>query len=737
MEEITKITNERLPHFAPAGGGPEPGYQIDPLDADIAAPASHVQVQRLLLFLRKYWWLPLLTLALSLGGWGVYVLLKPPTFISKARMWETVKLRLPEGAMFSEDVQNFLGTQTELLQSSTLREMALNRLRASPAKFPIPLQKNGDPLLVDIKVSGAAKSAVFILEATSSRDSFTQVYLDALMGAYLEYKRNIRQSVSGDTLASITEQVQRTERDLETEREKLMTFERTNNVAILQEEGTIAGGYLARLKTQLSDLELENRLLTAVALDQDGSGHGTTNQGPGLVETMSLTGSAPAAGAPLEQQTAFKELEMLKLQRERLSRYLRPKHPKIVKLDADIDRAEKLREMFRRQNRDQIAASLQANRLRMENVQASIKEWESKVVEANGRIAEAERLKVNVQRIQTVYERLVMLVQNVGISRNIDQENLAILEPASPPKRSYAQETGLLAVAAVGGLGLGLGLVFLISVRDDRLTSLKEIQDRLGEVIVGQVPEVEIQEKGSPLLLVETNDPRHAYAESFRSLRSALFYMAFDGGRPRTLLITSAVPNEGKSTVAANLARTLALGGSRVVLVDGDLRRGTLHRLLGLQRGPGLAEVLRQPADLEKVIQRDALLNFAFISSGSISTDSGDLLLGPAFDQVLGWLRLQFDYVLLDSSPVFAADDSTALAPKLDGILFVVRSRFSGARPVREALDLLRQRGARILGVIYNQADISARSYYYYKYPEYYGRARAALGGDESQKNSG
>lgn len=737
MNELTRSAKERQVLIPPARPTPDPGFQIDPMDEDSMAPASHFQVQRLLIFLRKYWWIPVLTLVFSLGAWAGYVLLKPPTFVSKARMWETVKVRLPEGGLFSEDVQNFLGTQTELLQSTTLRESALAHLRASTASFPIPLQKNGEPIPLEIKVSGAAKSAVFVIEATSSQAAFTQVYLNALMDAYLEYKRNIRKVVSGDTLASITEQVQRTERDLESEREKLMTFERTNNLAILQEEGTIAGAYLARLKTQLSDLELESRLLKASAHDQDGSGPGMTTLGPGLVEAMSITGSAPAVGAPIEQQTAFKELEMLKLQRERLSRYLRPKHPKIAKLDADIDRAEKLREMFRRQNRDQLAAALQANQLKTENVRASIKEWEGKVVEANGRIAEAERLKVNVQRIQTVYERLVMLVQNVGISRNIDQENLAILEPASPARRSYAQETSLLAVATVGGLGLGLGLVLLVAVRDDRLTSLREIHDKVGEVVVGQVPEVQSLEKGSALLLVESNDQRHAYAESFRSLRSALFYMAFDGVRPRTLLITSAVPNEGKSTVAANLARTLALGGSRVVLVDGDLRRGTLHRLLGLERGPGLAEVLRQPEDLEKVIQRDSLLNFAFISSGSVSTDSGDLLLGPALDQILGWLRLQFDYVLLDSSPVFAADDSTSLAPKLDGTLFVVRSRFSGARPVREALDLLRQRGARVLGVIFNQADVSARSYYYYKYPEYYGKARTASTTDEGRENSG
>lgn len=718
MNELTRITNEGPPLTPSAGPALDSGYSLDPIDAELMAPPSHFQVQRLLIFLRRFWWIPVLTLVLSLGACVVFVLFMPPTFVSKASMWETVKLRLPEGTLFSEDAQDFLGTQSQLLQSTTLRDMALSRLQASAGNTAIPRQKDGQPIPVDIKVSGSGKSTVFVLEATSSQAAFTQVYLNALMDAYLEYKRNIRKVVSGDTLASITEQVQRTAQDLEGEREKLMAFERTNNYAILQEEGTISGGYLAKLKTELSDLELESRLLKAATSDQSGSGRNMTNLNAGLVEAMTLAGSTPAAGAATEQQNTFNDLELLKLQRQRLSRYLRPKHPKIVKLDADIDRAEKLQQMFRQQNREQLAASLEANQLKTENVKASIKEWEVKVVDANARLAEAERLKLNVQRAQTVYDRLVLMEQNVGISRNIDQENLAILEPASPAKRSYTQEIGLLAAGTVGGLGLGLGLIFLIAVRDDRLTSLREIRDKVGELIVGQVPEVQSLEKGSPLHLLENNDQRHAYAESFRSLRSALFYMSFNGVRPKTLLITSAVPNEGKSTVAANLARTLVLGGSRVVLVDGDLRRGTLHRLLGLQRGPGLAEVLRQPETLEKVIQRESLLNFAFISSGSVSTDSGDLLLGPAFDQILGWLRLQFDYVLFDSSPVFAADDSSTVAPKLDGTLFVVRSRFSGARPVREALDILHQRGARVLGVIFNQADVSARSYYYYKYPE-------------------
>jgi polysaccharide biosynthesis transport protein len=431
-------------------------------------------------------------------------------------------------------------------------------------------------------------------------------------------------------------------------------------------------------------------------------------------------GSASPAGAPSECQTAFKEVELLKIQRAKLSRYLRPKHPRITKLDADIERGEKLLEIFRRQNRDQLQDSRQALQLKTENVQASIKEWESKVVEANSRLADAERLKLNVQREQTVYDRLNVLVQNVGISRNIDQETLAILDPASPPKRSYTQEIRLLSMAGLGGLGLGLGFILLIALRDDRFTSLLEVGEKLGQIVLGQVPEIPSLKRGAPLPLLAMDDKRHLFAESYRNLRSAILFMAIEGERPKVLLITSAVPNEGKSTVAANLARALALGGSRVVLVDADLRKGVLHQLLGLQREPGLAEVLRQPGDLEKVIQKDPLLNFAFIASGRASGNSGDLFLGGEFKQVLARLRQQFDYVLLDSSPIFAADDATTLAPAVDGTLFVVRSRFSGARPVREALELLYHRQAKVLGVVFNQVDASARSYYYYKYADYH-----------------
>lgn len=679
--------------------------------ADDSPPAF--RPQKLLSLAIRLWWVPLVTVCVSLVAATTYVVRKPPAFVSRARMWQTEKMRLPEGELFSEDMQNFLGTQSELLQSANLRRLTVERLRASSPNV-IPVSRTGAPQKVKVTVTQEAKSSIFVLEATGSDAAFTRAYLDALMDIYLQYKKDVRKTVSGDTLASITEQVQKWERDLKAEQDQLTVFQRSNNMAILQEEGTVAGGYLARLQTQLSDLQLEDRLLNAA--------DATDAVFTASVNVADATGGAPhesTAGGSFDGRTAANDLMLLRVERNRLSRIYRPKHPKMIKLNEDIEREETLIAMFQQQNREQLDALRRENKLKTEDIEASIKDWQKKVVEANALLAEAERLKLNVQRVQSVYDRLVALVQNVGISRDIDQDNLSILEQASLAVRSYTQEEMVFALAIVGGLGIGLGVIALLAIRDDRFNSASEIEEKFGDAIVGQVPEVFAGKRGEPLPLLESNDRRHIYSEAYRSLRSALLFAVAEGKRPRTLLITSAVPDEGKSTIVANLARILALGGSTVVLVDADLRQGSLHRLMRMQKGPGLAELLRQTASLDQTVQRDPIPGLSFISRGGDPGDPGDLFLSPTFEQLLDRLRQEFNYVLIDSCPVFAADDATTIAPKVEGTLFVVRNRYSSGRAVESAIQMLRQRRANVLGLIFNRANTSARSYYNYNYARY------------------
>jgi capsular exopolysaccharide synthesis family protein len=704
----------------PPGGGEFP--LMIPVDAEGGAP-SPIKIERFSIFLKRYWWVPLLTLVVAVGVAVAFIALRSPTYVSSARLWETEKLSVPGGPEFTGDTANYYGTQIELLRSQKLQQLALTRLQNSRTN-PVPLGEDNRPLQVHLRIAQAPKSTVFNIEAASSNPEFAQSFLNALMTEYVEYKRNIRKTVSSDTLASISDQALRLEKDLKADQDALTVFERTNNMLILQEEGNIAGVYLARLETQLSDIKLESDLLEASVVDQEWTDTTKTN---GLFLAESLRGPYSGPVFPsLDRQSSLREVELLKTERDKLSRHLRPKHPKIVKLNADIARAQQLVELFRSQNHQQLEAARQTLKMKLEGVESTIKDWEPKVQEANARIAEADHLKLNVNRSQALYDRLVALLQNVDLSRAIDQENEAILDTASPALRSYKVEAILLGLAIFVGLAIGLGTVLLIDLRDDRFTSTSEVSEKFDGAIVGQVPEVPVVIPNSPLPLLEHEDQRHMFAESYRNLRSALVYMPVEGEPPRVVLITSAVPDEGKSTVAANLARSLAFGGSNVLLVDGDLRRGTLHDLVGLASEPGLAEIIRASRDPQEVIQRTELPNLAFVSRGSTPVHPADIFLSPELDRVLSRWRKSFDYVLIDSSPVFAADDATTLAPKVDGTLFVVRSRYSRAGAVREALDLLGQRQAKVLGLVYNRADSSARKYHYYKHESY---AYAAIHG--------
>jgi succinoglycan biosynthesis transport protein ExoP len=692
---------------------------------------SSLRVRRILTFLAKYWWIPMLTLLVGVSAAGAYVwFLMPPTFVSSGRIWEAEKLRLTEGAAFTEDFENYYGTQLALLQSARVRQLAFESMQAASTNS-IARDADGKPLQVRVGVYQQPKSTVFNVTASSSDPTYSQAFLNALMTAFQAYRKSIREAAAGTTYSSISDQVKRLEGELKADQDALAEFQKTNNLAILQEEGTVSGGYLARLKTQLSEQQLEAQLLKATMLEQESANASGTNAAPFLIESLRGGLAASSDSVSGARRNAFQELELLKARREKFSKVFKPKHPKMVRLDAEIERGQQLIELYRRQTGEQLAAAQQAVQMRISSIEASIKEWETKVVESKVKIAEAERLRQNVARSQGLYDRLMRLLENVDLTRNINEESLTILEPASPATRSYKDEVITVALGAFLGLALGVGLVLLIELRDDRFTSLVEVTDKFGDSIVGQVPEVrELRSRKASALLEPASEP-HLLSESYRSLRSALLYLPLETERPKIVLVTSALPGEGKSTIAANLARTVALGGARVLLVDGDLRKGALHKPLGLKSEPGLAELLLDPQAMDRVAQANGVNNLTFISRGKIPAHPGDLFIGHALDELLARWRQEYDFVVIDSCPVFAADDVTTLAPKADGTLFVVRRRHAGAKMVREALELLAHRQARILGLVFNRADSSSPSYYYYKYSEYYSKGHRNNGTGE------
>jgi capsular exopolysaccharide family len=229
------------------------------------------------------------------------------------------------------------------------------------------------------------------------------------------------------------------------------------------------------------------------------------------------------------------------------------------------------------------------------------------------------------------------------------------------------------------------------------------------------------------LKLLEENDARHAFAEAFRALRSSLLYLPVEGDQPKTLLIASAVPNEGKSTIASNLAITMALANVRVLLVDADLRRGDLDACFQRSREPGLSDLLSGKSTLQSCLLTTPIRNLNLIPRGGTVANPGELVLTSRFDEFLLEIYDSYQYIIFDSSPLMASDDTTSLAPKLDAVLFAVRFFRSSIRISSKALELLRDRQANVIGMVCNDVSQANQEYYYYKYPEYYSASRESV----------
>ncbi len=163
------------------------------------------------------------------------------------------------------------------------------------------------------------------------------------------------------------------------------------------------------------------------------------------------------------------------------------------------------------------------------------------------------------------------------------------------------------------------------------------------------------------------------------------------------------------------------MGGARVLLVDADLRKGSLHNRFNIEAETGLSEVLSQGTDWRSVVKETAVANLWLLPRGATTQRSSEFFIGPVMEKFLQETNKEYDYVLIDTAPVMAADDVTSLAPRVDGVIFVIRAEFTSARVARAALDMLYQRKSRVLGLVFNSVRATGSDYYsYYRYRDYY-----------------
>jgi capsular exopolysaccharide synthesis family protein len=363
-------------------------------------------------------------------------------------------------------------------------------------------------------------------------------------------------------------------------------------------------------------------------------------------------------------------------------------------------------------------------------------------VEAKSLLEDAAKdryFKDQIARQDVLFNETVAKLSEIDLSEQYGSNERFRIERFSDPGLGLKTDPSLAKSLAGGtmlGFLAGFGLGYLVEMFDKTFRSPQEVSDVLQLPLIGHIPEI-IPEKveGSVLsdTLITAHQPKSPLAENFRAIRTAL-YFSTAGQQNRVLQTTSPVPGDGKSTLTANLAVTIAQSNKSILVVDADFRRPTQHKLFGLENKIGLSSVVIGHADPMEAAQPTEIPNLHVMSCGPRPHNPSELLTSPQFEELLEVLREQYDFVMIDTPPVLAVTDPGIVSARVDGVIMALRIRKNGRPGTLRARKILQDLDANILGIVVNGIDHRSGAYgYYSNYRRGYGYGNYGGYGDSQE----
>ncbi|WP_397382618.1 polysaccharide biosynthesis tyrosine autokinase [Prosthecobacter sp.] len=692
---------------------------------------ASAKFQRYKILLRRRWWFLLLTASIGVCVQALRITGRPQEFRSLAKLVAGGQLAFNDNVTWREQQADFYGTIIETIESAEMKRRALDRVRALN-----PDVKDSD---VEIRVAQTKGSAIFNILATGSEPKYTKIFLDALLDEFIAFRQSIREQAQGKVLQQFLTEVVNKQKLMEDSLERLTKFKAANNILTITNGNNLAAQFLGNLESQresqrttLEDLRLAIANVNAAmeARERMLSGGGAAAGAPAAKggESTQPSGAIKATetspgrnGMTMAEQDYLRtksRITELKTKLDSLLIQFKQQHPMVQDVTEELAAQKALLASYAEQIQQEMVTQMADIQRRVQVLDAQILEKQKEALDLGGKIAEHDKLEKAAESAKMTYDKLFEKVESIQSVFNSQADFVAIQERAIPAYENVEDWVMPIVVGLIGGMGIGIVILLLFDRLDDRMNSFSEFQTLFpGEAVLGQVPE---QRNRGDVALLRPNDDRHLYAEAFRNIRSSILFKNWQGKPPKTILITSAVPNEGKTTVTSNLAVTMALAGARVLLADCDLRRGGVSELFKLPSTPGLSEALRGKLHWRDAVQETSTRNLDLLARGDVFDQTSEMLLSKTAEEMLREMGEEYDYVIFDSAPVLVADDTASFAPKLDSVLFVVRMSSTMARLSGKALDLLYERQVNIGGVILNRSSSNLKEYTYYNYASYY-----------------
>jgi capsular exopolysaccharide synthesis family protein len=407
---------------------------------------------------------------------------------------------------------------------------------------------------------------------------------------------------------------------------------------------------------------------------------------------------------------------------------LGPNHPQAKALKAQID--ELVKERDAEQNRLLIQAKQNyvVARANEDQTTAALEAQKAEAYKLRDQLVEYTLRQREFEANRNLYDSLQQRLRTASVQSGLESLEIDIVDKALPPANPVLrpQSTMIMTALAFSLLG-GIVIAFLMESLDTGLRSIAEIESITELPSLAIIPRARRSsaDQAGTLTTAQRNigvltQPKSQFAESFRSLRTSLL-LSTAGHPPKFIVLTSATPSEGKTTAATNLAAILAQRDTRVLLIDGDLRRPNIHHRFGLNGKVGLTTVLTGATKLEETVQGvPEIPNLDILPSGPVPPFPTEMLSSGAMDAILRRCGELYDYVVIDSPPILSVTDGVILARQADAVVLVVRHGKSSKHVVRRARDILLRSGSGITGIVLNAVDLNSPEYYgYYGYSGY------------------
>ncbi|GEN99647.1 hypothetical protein NSE01_14800 [Novosphingobium sediminis] len=628
----------------------------------------------------------------------------------------------------ANDTERFLQTQVDILKSRALAERVAQKLRlVGNAKFYDAMgvrQPTGDltraeleDLTIrtiedsrDVDLPRNTRLATVSFNSTQPElaaqiaNAFAAEFIQTNLQRRFDSSAYAREFISGQ-LSEARAKLERSERELNAyAREEGLIRDRDSTAS-----GASQSGRLGNSVTTTSLLQVNAAANQAQAARIAAEGRWK------LISSGNLLSSPDVLANPaISQLLAQRAQQMAELEKQRANHL--EDYPVVQQLKAQVGvidaQIQSVARSIKASVKQQYDAALDAER----SLSQQVADLKGSSLAEQDQLVQYRLLEREADTNRTVYEGLLQRYKELNAAAGISASNIAIIDPAIAPIRpSSPNLLRNLLIALVVGFGSAAAFIYLRTQLDDSVKVPEDVESKLQMPLLGVIPLVHDSE-----LEVAMEDPKSPVSEGYNSLRSALLYST-PSGLPKTMLVTSSQPSEGKSTTSIAIARGIARLGRNVVLLDLDLRRPALHRaipMLNAENSRGVSSILTNQSTVDEALRDTDVETLKVITSGPIPPSPTELLSSSNMLQLLEELTARFDMVLLDSPPVLGLADSPLMAALVDGVVIVIQSDRSRRGSLKASLRRLRSMRTNVLGGVLTKFDPSDSGN---RYSEYYG----------------